>query len=220
MIERGVPNADGVAVLRCFKCWKWHEPKDFMYAGKATSEDDLQRWVQNGHAWACEGCFTRSAFCTIVLDAEDEHLKRRPHPEFPDVPWEDTTKCIRCKCWLPANFYTCYGNWWKDVDGNDESETGTGDALQAFVRRRCLLWGCNCCFADSKLYAYRSAQSGQWASRSTPRSSVATEQDEAEASSSHCQQRGMGNATRRKRRRGLKLSNSRKKHRVDAWQQQ
>ncbi len=145
----------------------------------------------------------RSTFCTIVLNAEKD-LERKPHPEFPDVPWEDTTKCIKCQCWLPPNFYTCYGNWWEvREEGNEENETSRGDDLNAFMRTRCLVWGCNSCFADSQLYVYRNAQNCRWVSRHRPRKEVKA-CEEGEQS-----KKGV------KRRRKYKLSKQRKTVKMD-----
>lgn len=158
--------------FRCFKCFRWRAPKEFTYTGKAQSDEELADWASRGHAWSCEGCFMRSTFSSVILDKHDEILRRRPHPEFPEVPWDDTIKCIKCQDWLPASFFTCYGNWWRlhnqgSGSGEDE-DTVNMDALQAFTRQRCLIWGCNNCFAESQLCAYKNEQTGKWASRYRP----------------------------------------------------
>ena len=143
-----------------------------MYNGKAESEEELAGWALRGHAWSCEGCFMRSTFSVMILDRQDEVLRRRPHPEFPDVPWDDTIKCVKCHDWLPANFFTCYGNWWRLRGREEDSELGQEpvnmDSLQSFMRQRCLVWGCNGCFADSQLCVYRDDRTGKWTSRYRP----------------------------------------------------
>ncbi len=163
MIEK---CADGK--YKCFKCRKNKPAGSFMYNNEIhgldkradkTFEDDLQEWVDNGHAWACADCFLKSGFCRQLADGEE--IKCKPSDRWPENHYEDLTKCIHCQMYWPFWDYKSYNAWTVDSEGN-KIDVASPEPLHEFVKKNRLIWGCGRCYTQSGLKAHRKEGNIRW----------------------------------------------------------
>lgn len=164
--------------LRCFKCCKRRQDKDFLYTHKAKTVGELAGWVEHGHAWACEACFLRSNFSKMVLDRNA--LQRMPSEDLcTDDNKDDLFECITCKGWRPPYHFMCYGRWYEG------DQLDHADALHACMHRKCLQWGCENCFTSSQLYCLKNFETGKWRTPYNTRSRHASTQSLPSVASDH-----------------------------------
>jgi hypothetical protein len=163
MIEK---CADGK--YKCFKCRKNKPTESFMYNEKIngleqctgiTLEDDLQGYVDYGHAWACVDCFLKSGFCRQLADGEE--IKCKPSDRWPEERYEDLTKCIHCQMYQSVWSYYSYNAWLFDSEGNRRKDRSP-EILHAFMKENRLIWGCRNCYIESGLKAIKKEGNIRW----------------------------------------------------------
>ncbi len=163
MIERD----PATGLYRCFKCSREAPAQQFLYTHLAESEEDLKKCVDNGTVWACEYCFMRSRFCKTVLEPPSSDT--RDGGSSSNGSAAGLTVCMHCQVAKPAMQFACFGRWF---EGSDDVWDMSAERLHNFMRGKFLMWGCNDCFANCPLRAYKSSLSGKWRSRCPPTSRV------------------------------------------------
>jgi hypothetical protein len=169
MIQRSSSTADDAPHYQCFKCKQDKPIRQFLYTHLAETEEDLQRCVEGGTAWACEQCFLRSKFCKTVFqvaEVEEENGEGGSSASWFSDPF--LTVCMHCRVAKPAWKFACYGRWFETEEGTAWNMSTT--ALRSFIDQRFLRWGCNDCFATHPVSAYKSALTGKWRSICAPTS--------------------------------------------------
>jgi hypothetical protein len=149
--------ADGTH--KCFKCRNKKPTKSFMYNNEIDENASLSDFVEMGHAWACVDCFLESGFCRQL--AAEEEVKCKPSDRWPEIRYEDLTKCIHCQMYWPFWSYNSYNLWRFDSDGNSKDITSP-EALHAFINEHGLIWGCRRCYKQSGLNAVRKEGGVRW----------------------------------------------------------
>jgi hypothetical protein len=163
-------EAYGDGTYKCFKCRKRRPAKSFvhdgshwgdsrMITGERISDEVFKDSVENGHGWACVECFIASGFMRALKDGED--IKCKPSDQWPDIRFEDLTKCIHCEMYWPFWDYNSYMAWTMDVHGNRMDVTSP-EPLHAFIRQKGIIWGCKRCYVHSGLRAIKKEGHMRW----------------------------------------------------------
>lgn len=167
----GAPCCD---MYTCFRCRKDLPAQDFLYTKHANTADELKAMVQGGNrqnmAWACQGCFLRSHFCSVAyqpaLPAYQQHEAAERQGQH-EMPHDAPIRCMLCREWRDAEKFACFGGWWRKENG-DSGSSYTWRALDSYIRFRGLQWGCNVCFEQSQLVVHRDVSTGGWRTRYRP----------------------------------------------------
>jgi hypothetical protein len=156
--------ADGT--YKCFKCKKKRPVESFMYNDKLgrhghfnSLQDEINDYVEHGHAWACEDCFLKSGFFCKLQEGED--VPSKPSDRWPDVRYEDLTKCIHCQMYWPFWDYSSYNKWRFDGQGN-RMDVIDPSPLHTFIKETRMVWGCSRCYTESGLKAHLKEGDIRW----------------------------------------------------------